>query len=547
LWISFVFSISTLFKDLTPNSSREYYLFLMKNILFPAKRREVGGIRPIHSSSLSILIVPFLLIFYIACSPAEQTPASRIEWTDLPPSIIKKAPDLRTGYLIVPEYRSQMNGRRTIGLPFIIIKSRSSSPSSDPVLITAGGPGGSILVRARNRSRSPLLERHDVILFEQRGTRYAEPALLGPQIDAAFRSGWGSRLNGKPDPALMEAALAKTLQDYKEMGVELEGYTTKESASDIIELRKLLGIESWNLYGISYSTKLMLAVMRDDPSGVRSAILDSVLPNDVNWDEEAPANILEVFRKVLSAAREDMSLKARLKGIEDRWIELLTEANNRPIELDIKNSSDGSSFRVRLDAAGIMNCIYAGLEDPEWIPRLPLIIEAACEGHVSVLAPLAEIYLESFLGYAWGMRLSVWCNEEFPFERPESILHPIGLPRELTSFVQAAVPLEALHIWPQGSPAQEENEPVISKVPVLIAAGEFDPDTPVKWAYSAAAHLPNAQVIEFAGMSHVPLFAHPEANRIMREFFIDPKRKVDPGRTAVRPPFATSLEDSLFE
>jgi len=121
---------------------------------------------------------------------------------------------------------------------------------------------------------------------------------------------------------------------------------------------------------------------------------------------------------------------------------------------------------------------------------------------------------------------------------------PAGLPPELARFIQTAVPLEALQAWPQGHPDTRENEPVHSRVPILIAAGEFDPDTPPKWARAAASHLPHAHIIEFAGYTHVPLYGHPEAIRIMKEFLADPTRRPNPGQAAVRPSFHLSFEEA---
>ncbi len=535
----------------------------MKLIILPSLRIHSGFLRSVlirsemkearrlnhHSSGdrsrrlLLLIAIVSLALWSIACrGRSQRSPVPRIEWTDLPASIVEKSPDIQTGYLIVPERRFPRPSSRTIKLPFIIMKSRSTTPLPDPVLYTAGGPGGSSLGRSRSRHRNPILEERDMILFEQRGAGFSEPSLLAPAVEEALRSGWGIRLNGDPDPAAVEKALIATRREYETRGIDPAGYTTRESASDIAALRKLMEIESWNLYGFSYSTKLMLTVLRDSPSGVRCAILDSVLPPDANWDEDAPSNILEVFQKVVAAAREDEAILPRIDGLEERFSRFLSEANLRPVEIILKNPVDGKALPIRLDAAGIMNCVYAGLEDASIIPRLPLVVAAACRGETAALAPLAEAYLSSFRGYAWGMRLAVWCNEEFPFERPERILQPAGLPPELSRFVQAAVPVEALSAWPQGRPEPEENEPVRSAVPVLLAAGEFDPDTPVKWTRAAAAHLSNSQVVEFSGMSHVPLFAHPEANRIIKEFLENPRRKVDPGRAGVRPPFSTSLE-----
>jgi pimeloyl-ACP methyl ester carboxylesterase len=422
------------------------------------------------------------------------------------------------------------------------MKSRSASPRPDPVLVSAGGPGGSILGRARNRARNPLLEDRDVILLEQRGTLFAEPSLTAPRVAEAERSGWGENLNGDPDPAAVEKALKETLGEYSALGIELDGYTTEESAADIADLRRLLNVGSWDLYGSSYSTKIMLTVLRDSPGGVRAVILDSVLPLEANWDEEAPANILDAFQRLIAAARETAPLRSRLAGFEARWEGFLKAANRQPIEIAVKDPVNGRPLSLRLDAAGIMNCVYAGLEDAAVIPRLPLIIDTACRGREDVLAPLAEAYLASSQGFAWGARLAVWCNEEFPFERPDRILRPPGLPAELARFVQTAVPPGALRAWPQGRPAARENRPVRSEVPALIAAGEFDPDTPVAWGRRTASFLPGSQLVVFAGMSHVPLFSHPEAGRIMRAFLNAPPRRVDPGRTDVPLPFAASWE-----
>lgn len=483
-----------------------------------------------------------LLLVFLTAVLGAGTPAARIEWSDLPAAVVDKAPDLRMGYLVVPERRFPTPGQRMVRLPFIIMKSRSASPRADPILFTAGGPGGSSLGAARNRQRNPLLDERDMILIEQRGTHWAEPALLSPAIDAALRSGWGRQLNGDPDPAAVRQAMASTLRQYRSQGIDLAGYTTRESAADIAELRRLLAIPSWNLYGVSYSTKLMLTVLRDHPEGIRSVILDSVMPLEADWDESAPANILAVLERVLQVCTEDAFLREHCPDLRNRFLGLLTKANRHPVQVAIKNPMDGAPLTVRLDGAGVMNCVYAALETAGGIRRLPLVLDAACRGETQALAPFLEEYLGSTQGSAIGMRLAIWCNEEFPFERPDRMRHPSGLPPELKAFVQTAVHPAALTGWPQGRPDLAENRPVSSSLPVLIAAGEFDPDTPIAWARSTSTRLPGAHLITFAGMSHVPLFSHPEAARIMKAFLADPARRPEPGTIGTRPLFLHALE-----
>ena len=487
-------------------------------------------------------LMAFIFLFVTSLYGKSQKVLPRIEWTDLP-MVVKKSSDIKTGYLIVPENRLSKLNKRSIKLPFVIIKSRSESPQPDPIIYAAGGPGGVTLFRTRFFQNSPLRDNREIILLEQRGTRFTEPALIGKEIDSALRSGWGARSNGDPDPQAITAALTTIIHSIEKDGIDLSCYTTKESAADIADLRQLMGIKSWNLYGASYGAKLMLVVLRDYPEGIRSVILDSVLPLEANCDQETPANILEVLERIFVLCREDDNLCARFPDLRERFYKLLAESNLRPIEITLKNPVNGNTFLHRIDGAGIMNCIYAGLENTSVIPDIPLIIDAVCRGEINHLAPLATDYLASSQGTAWGLRMAVWCNEEFPFEKLEKILKPAGLPAELEHFIQPQIPLEALQMWPHGWPEADENKPVRSRIPVLIAAGEFDPDTPIKWARRTASFFPNAQLVEFAGYSHVPLYRHPEAARIMLEFLANPLRTVDPGTTGLRPAFRLSWDE----
>ena len=45
--------------------------------------------------------------------------------------------------------------------------------------------------------------------------------------------------------------------------------------------------------------------------------------------------------------------------------------------------------------------------------------------------------------------------------------------------------------WDSGQAGPIENEPVVSDVPTLLLAGEFDPITPPAWARQAAETLTN--------------------------------------------------------
>src|SRR5215203_6121924 len=114
-------------------------------------------------------------VFSIVCFAQPNRIVPRFEKSQcavpLPPG--EKA---ECGYLVVKEKRAAKNDK-TIRLPIIILKSENPDSKKEPVLRTFGGPGASSLRMVGSRSRAPWLKNRDLIIFEQRGTKYAQPAL----------------------------------------------------------------------------------------------------------------------------------------------------------------------------------------------------------------------------------------------------------------------------------------------------------------------------------------------------------------------------------
>ena len=93
--------------------------------------------------------------------------------------------EIQCGYLIVPEDRE--NPERTIRLHVAVVSSRSSTPAPDPVIFLAGGPGVYTLFFAHEHIETfeDILNERDLILFDQRGVGYSEPALDCPETEEA--------------------------------------------------------------------------------------------------------------------------------------------------------------------------------------------------------------------------------------------------------------------------------------------------------------------------------------------------------------------------
>ena len=66
------------------------------------------------------------------------------------------------------------------------------------------------------------------------------------------------------------------------------------------------------------------------------------------------------------------------------------------------------------------------------------------------------------------------------------------------------------------------NQPVVSDIPTLILAGEYDAYTPPAWGRLAARTLRNGYFYEVPGVGHGPGFFSGCAVSMVNDFFLDP-------------------------
>ncbi len=58
----------------------------------------------------------------------------------------------------------------------------------------------------------------------------------------------------------------------------LSFYDGYANIADIEDLRQLLGIEEWNVFGMSYGARIALLLMQEYPETIRSGVIDSIIP-----------------------------------------------------------------------------------------------------------------------------------------------------------------------------------------------------------------------------------------------------------------------------
>jgi pimeloyl-ACP methyl ester carboxylesterase len=441
------------------------------------------------------------------------------------------------GYLEVPENRSAAN-EKVIKLPIYIFKSRSKTPKNDPIIYLVGGPGASIMNAVPYMEYYQYLDDRDFILFEQRGTTYAQPHLGCPEWAEARRSAQLPGVSVQQGDSLLRQAASDCRRRLTEEGNDLNGYNTRESAADVADLRKALGIDQYNLLTISYGTKIAQTLMRDDPEGIRSVVMDSPLPIEANWDLESNQNLLETYDLLFSACAVDSACNARFPGLKTRFFAFLEEITLQPLEIRVQNpqTEKEETFLLRgKDLIGLLAEVST-----RQIPELPLMIShILADDYRLIQAQLQSLFAPAGKGNGIGMRLSVWCAEEAPFVSKAAIEAESNRYPAIKGASPALYDPEICNIWGVKPLDARENEPVTSSVPTLLISGEYDTATPAKWARQMTENLANSYHLVFRGWQHTPTtyWDNPCGMRAANAFFNDPSQKLAPGcLQGIRPP-----------
>jgi pimeloyl-ACP methyl ester carboxylesterase len=461
---------------------------------------------------LSLILAPW-------SGAAQELSAGRARFEPSPCVVAVSADErIDCGVLVVPENRDKADSR-LIRLPVVIFRSRAITPAPDPVVFVTGGPGGSNVAGKRSGKQIPFLDLRDYVVLEPRGARYAQPALECPATNELHRETAAGRLGGAERQAALARAAAACRQTLVSSGVDLDGYTTAASADDLEDLRLALGYPAWNLHGVSYGTRVVLTALRRHPKGVRSVVLDSVLPPEVDFDEVSAANLQRSLDLVFDACAVDRECGRAFPNVRGEFAALVARADRAPLPLDLRGADAGAK-PVHVRGAQVVDAIYAALHDPQSIPAIPGIVHAAASGDYASLARLVKAN-QGPSSFAWGLRYSIWCADEAPFEDAARVASQTSPALGLGGIDEGAATPEVCRAWDVRPAPRVESQPVASSVPALIFAGEFDPDTPPQWGRQLLAGLSKAFYVEMRGQSHGAAFNRCGVE-IMTVFLRDP-------------------------
>ncbi|UCC16287.1 MAG: alpha/beta hydrolase [Dehalococcoidales bacterium] len=468
------------------------------------------------------------------------------------PFAVPQGTEVECGCMTVPEKRSQPDGNQ-VKIQFAIFRSQSRNPEPDPIVYLAGGPGEHALESISltfDQRFAPLTANRDLIVFDQRGTGYSEPALECPELIKLAYEVLDQHLKDEESIILENEATRECYESLQDQGIDLSAYNSVESAADLNDLRLALGYDEWNLFGISYGTRLALTAMRDYPDGIRSVILNSTVPLQTNLYSETAASFDRALNVLFTSCSNDPTANKAYPELKEVFFDTINQLNDSPAKFTAIHPLTGESYDVLMPGDNFFDFIISTLYSTEIIPLVPKVIFDTQADKYGTLALLAGSNLLNMELISTGMHLSVQCSEELPFTTQEDITASLEKYPEIREYLENSLSEESLaacEYWTNTIPDPVENEAVHSNIPTLILSGEFDPITPPAWGKLASETLTNSWFLEFPGLSHDVLVSGNECPlEIALEFLNNPNS--EPDRTCledIEPPDYVVLDVNL--
>ena len=475
----------------------------------------------------TFILIGFSLIALVGTVNAQEE-LPRFESAPCPFEGAEKQEDLKCGYLVVPENRSLPNGR-TLRLAVAILKSLSENPLPDPLVYLSGGPGGASVKysvwRLKNSFWDQYRKKRDLIFFDQRGTGYSDPKFC-PELDFTYQTASLRGLSTNEQKALVIEAVADCRQNMLAKGIDFAFYNSTTSARDLDDLRSALGYETWNLYGLSYGTRLALTAMRDAPEGIRSVILDSNWPMNALM-ADSYARLKRSLDLVFEQCADDIDCNASFPRLKQNFFAMLDNFEANPMVLEMGDPDRFPDRRIVIDGNVLAGGVFQGLYDPNFVGILPLVVRELGSRNEDVIAALADGLVIQPGVVSTGLQLAVNCyewnsrrtNDMMEADRAQ---HP-----ELSVWKPYPDSSDTCDTWHKQRAPESEFGAVHSNIPTLVAAGEFDPITPPSYSQLTAASLTNSTYIHVPGAGHsaIPYYKCPQD--IMEAFLEHPTASLD--------------------
>lgn len=437
----------------------------------------------------------------------------------------------------------------TVKVGFAFVPARTG-PAVSTVVPHEGGPGYSTTGSASYYTDlyGPLLDRRNLLLFDQRGTGRSQP------IDC---------------PALQNLTIAYAVaagRCAQRLGDRADDYTTALAADDLAAVVSALELGRLDLYGDSYGTFFTQVFVGRHPGQVRSVVLDGAYPTygETGW---YPLQTRAMKRAFDTVCKRSTECRRGGAAFLPTLRKVLHRVRAHPWH-GRSHDADGRPMRVVVNGSTLATVAFGATYAPAFYRELTGAMRSALHGY---RAPLLRLVAEATggdtdagapLDYSEGLDAAVACHDypqlydmtASPSTRMLQYHRALTLrtkqrPKTYGPFTVREYArsdwqmLDWCLRWPV---APDENpagppRPVggYPDVPVLILSGELDSITSHEEAKLVQRRFPRVTHVQVRNSFHVTAIGDTDhcASRIARAFIRKPgsEQKVRACAKAVPP------------
>lgn len=449
---------------------------------------------------------------------------------------------VKCGFITVPENRDVRDSRMIrLAYAHIVAEGRLENEDSDdeaasdegplivredPVAYLTGGPGVGISVYVERFLDHELTQTRDLYVLNQRGITVSDE--ICPFYDDTRRENVLSTttLEGEREAAqrmidCFEAATAR--------GIDLRGYNTVENARDVRALRRALGFETWNVWGISYGSHLGQMLVNVDPDGIRALVLDAIVPNDLGDLMRLHRWIDRDFGLIFAECeRQNASI---CDGLEDNLYAVFDRLMATPLTIPTLDEEEFPSGSLTLPAAIVALPAFQMMYEQDEHPAIPAVMQALIKlldtQDPEVLKGLSAGAAGGLSDYSSAMSAAIRCNDGYVAAQAAIAADDMAAyPR----FAGGVFTVEGSQIMAEAcveagtAPRDRSDYQLIqSDIPTLIVNGDWDPVTPPALADRIAPGFTKGRLIVVPYAGHGPTRSMSECGtQVMTDFFDDP-------------------------
>lgn len=449
---------------------------------------------------------------------------TQVEATDCDRWMISEEYDTDCGYVLTPERHGDPAGP-TIRIAYLRLHSAAREPGA-PVVFLAGGPGDSGINGLSSSARlvDALLATRDVLTFDQRGAGYSIPSLNCME--------WMDAAQELPLENASDEEVAGCRDYWTDQGYDVSAYTTQESAADVVNALRALGYAQAVLLGESYGAKLAQIIMRTAPDVVAAAVLDGVVPVELNQEVEQLPKMDFALDRAFALCAADQACATYYPDLENRFYALVARLDDEPLTLTM--TQGGESWEETVYGIDLITAMFVHLiQGASALTDFPYRVTQVEMGDTTYLT---QLYASgNWVDPLWGtgMNLTIHCGEEVLLATEADFAaalaaYPLLEAAQMRTYPTEYADLRAeCMLWGAEPASPDYAQPVTSTLPSLILQGGLDFQTPLPWAIQLQTTLPNSKLVYLPTSGHITTYATACGAQIATQFIVDPAAPLD--------------------